>query len=141
MLVKRLPEDSELYHYGIKGQKWGVRRYQNPDGTLTDSGKNHYAKQQRLKDLNNRRIMTDEELRNNIRRLKMEKEYKDLLEADLHPGKSAVKRALSTCATATLANTASRLVALGINVAITKEISRQKIADFLAPKPGGKKHK
>lgn len=28
-----------LYHWGIKGQKWGVRRYQNKDGTLTPAGK------------------------------------------------------------------------------------------------------
>ena len=32
----------ELYHHGIKGQKWGVRRYQNEDGTLTDAGKAKY---------------------------------------------------------------------------------------------------
>ena len=32
----------ELYHYGIKGQKWGVRNYQNPDGTLTAAGKLRY---------------------------------------------------------------------------------------------------
>lgn len=32
----------ELYHHGIKGQKWGVRRFQNPDGTLTDAGKKRY---------------------------------------------------------------------------------------------------
>ncbi len=30
---------NELYHHGIKGQKWGVRRYQNPDGSLTAAGK------------------------------------------------------------------------------------------------------
>ena len=32
---------NELYHHGIKGQKWGVRRYQNKDGTYTELGKRH----------------------------------------------------------------------------------------------------
>lgn len=32
---------SELYHHGILGQKWGVRRYQNKDGSLTPEGKKH----------------------------------------------------------------------------------------------------
>lgn len=30
-----------LSHHGIKGQKWGVRRFQNPDGTYTSAGKKH----------------------------------------------------------------------------------------------------
>lgn len=33
----------QLYHHGIKGQKWGVRRYQNKDGTRTPAGKKRYA--------------------------------------------------------------------------------------------------
>lgn len=35
----------ELYHHGVKGQKWGIRRYQNPDGTLTEEGKRRYARE------------------------------------------------------------------------------------------------
>ncbi len=33
----------ELYHHGTKGQKWGIRKYQNYDGTLTDAGRLRYA--------------------------------------------------------------------------------------------------
>ena len=38
-------ENNELQHWGIKGQKWGVRRYQNADGTLTAAGKKRYNKE------------------------------------------------------------------------------------------------
>ena len=36
--------ENELYHHGIKGQRWGVRRYQNPDGSLTPKGKKRAIK-------------------------------------------------------------------------------------------------
>lgn len=34
---------NELYHHGIKGQKWGIRRYQNEDGSLTAEGRRRYG--------------------------------------------------------------------------------------------------
>ena len=36
--------DNELYHYGIQGMRWGVRRFQNSDGTLTAEGEKRYNK-------------------------------------------------------------------------------------------------
>lgn len=46
--------NSELYHYGVKGMHWGVRRYQNPDGTYTNAGKRH-----RNDDTRTSKIMSD----------------------------------------------------------------------------------
>ena len=38
-------DNYELIHWGIKGQRWGVRRYQNSDGSLTPAGKKRYEKE------------------------------------------------------------------------------------------------
>ena len=42
-LAYRVTYSNELYHYGVKGQKWGIRRYQNANGTLTEEGKIRYG--------------------------------------------------------------------------------------------------
>ena len=39
-----------LMHYGILGMKWGVRRYQNEDGSLTNAGKKRYSNEQKVRD-------------------------------------------------------------------------------------------
>lgn len=82
---------NELYHWGIKGMKWGVRRYQNKDGTLTAAGKKHYngdgnageeaeqveyAPKRNGKDAS---AYTDEELRARIQRMQMEDQYRTLM--------------------------------------------------------------
>lgn len=40
--------DNFLAHHGIKGQKWGIRRFQNPDGTLTKAGKQRAVEQRNI---------------------------------------------------------------------------------------------
>lgn len=42
--IKGWASDDTLEHHGIKGQKWGIRRYQNKDGSLTTAGKARYLK-------------------------------------------------------------------------------------------------
>ena len=46
----------ELYHHGIPGQKWGRRRYQNPDGSLTALGRSRLIKDAYIEDERNKKI-------------------------------------------------------------------------------------
>lgn len=71
-LAYRYVLNDELYHYGIKGQKWGVRRFENPDGTLTDAGKARYNTNKEYKKSID---MSDEDLRKSTSRLRAERDY------------------------------------------------------------------
>ena len=90
--------DNTLQHHGIKGQKWGVRRCQNKDGTLTNAGRrrNKYSSDdyRSAHERKSVRRMSDQELRQRINRLQMEKQYRQLSKKDISPGEKFVKDVL-----------------------------------------------
>lgn len=116
------PSSDELYHYGIKGMKWGVRRYQNKDGSLTSAGKKRYNQNDWSDDakeasrLKKKSVsqMSNAELRKLTERQQLERNY-----ANLNP--SRIKKGLAvatTVATAlgtitTLYTNGDKLVKLG----------------------------
>ena len=87
-------DEKELLHWGIKGMKWGVRRYQNKDGTLTPAGKKRYnAEMERLK--NEEKILKNKEAtRAKLAKLETKRkeidERKKALNGD--PGKKTVTK-------------------------------------------------
>lgn len=105
---------SEIYHHGVKGQRWGVRRYQNADGSLTPAGRKRADKlKQQYTELTGKRLirkpglksnkstdtkevvdtkknvkdMTDNELREKTNRMRLENDYVTALKTmnDLNP--------------------------------------------------------
>ena len=94
--------DSVIEHHGIKGQKWGVRRYRNPDGTLTPLGRKKLGRlEQRVAKLGNtvkqsrsRYMMLAKKKKNGTATSKELREY-DQLSSALRKSSKKLKRASS----------------------------------------------
>lgn len=133
---------SELYHHGIKGQKWGIRRFQNPDGSLTAAGKlrerstsdralRREAKKQREWNAKNSSRLSDKELTDQILRLQREKQLKDLTNQTVSPGKKRVKDFLVRNGELALGTLITAGVSAGVTARVTDAVKPKKTEDQL----------
>lgn len=94
-----------ISHYGIKGMRWGIRRYQNKDGSLTQEGKRRYNKSEDAEEVERIRKkkiseMSNKELETAVRRMNLERQYKDLRSNEISNGKRKAKEVLDYANTA-----------------------------------------
>ena len=129
---------SELYHHGIKGQKWGVRRYQNEDGRLTSAGKARLNKKtdaqkeserQKRNDSKNRGTLSDKELRQKIERLKLEKELRSLTSSEVSRGRTEIADILKRIGTSTITTAATGALLYAAKAAITRKFDANQFGD------------
>ena len=99
-------------HYGVLGMKWGVRRYQNKDGSLTSAGKKSTKKQ--------RSKMTDAEISARIRRLEKETKLKDLEKKNQDDGKAYANEILKDIGKRVITTAATGAILYGGKVLIDK---------------------
>lgn len=120
-------EYNTLQHHGIKGQKWGVRRFRNTDGTLTPAGKRRQSERDNkaeIKDRKNaskyRRNLSDDELNMRVNRLEREKRLRQLTEEDIKPGRAKAKSILSDIGNKTVRTVATGAALYGAKVLAEK---------------------
>lgn len=101
----------ELSHHGVKGQRWGIRRYQNKDGSLTKLGRKHYENDTKREDrvCRSTKEMSEDELRASINRMQLEQQYAQLLKnrSAISKGKKYVQNTIKATTTIAALSTAA----------------------------------
>lgn len=130
---------NQMYHSGVKGQKWGIRRFQNADGTRTAAGKKRdenrhgdqkekpksedHVKSRQAKQKGSEGLSNDE-LKKLNERLQLEETYKKLTAEKVEKGESWVKKSIASGAQGALTDF-SKSIFLGSAKLLVKEVSPQ----------------
>lgn len=116
---------NQLYHHGIKGQKWGVRRTPAQLGhriksTFSRKKKKKVKKVEEQPKKKTAKDMTDEELRSAIKRMTLEQEYNNLHPAEISQGKKFVKKMMEKVVEPAAEDVAKQLVKSGMTKAVNE---------------------
>lgn len=134
---KYIPED-ELYHHGIKGMKWGVRRTEAQLARARQRAEDKAKKKEMKKAVKNRRLLSDDELQKRINRIEKEKKLRELTAEEITPGKKAASEVLSSAGKKAATSIATGAILYGVKAAMTKKFDVAEAAGYMTPKPKNK---
>ena len=133
--------NNSLQHHGVKGMKWGIRRTPAQLGHKAKKKKitaDQRAKANMRKDVKNRRLLSDDEIKKKIERIQNQKKLKELTEEELSPGRKAAKRILSNSGQKVATTLITGAALYGVKSAMTRHFDVREAASYMTPKPKNK---
>lgn len=124
-------DDNVMRHHGIKGQKWGVRRFQNPDGSLTAAGKQRASEVKKRTDSKNRGTLTNAQLKAKIERLQMEKQLRELTNQEVNSGKVYAQKILKDVGSRVLTTVATGAILYAGKAAVSGSFDTKEFANAI----------